>query len=221
MISLCIGRMRQGKSTLAYHLALLCPTRVLFDPRNQFHTTSDVIPHGAELYNMLDDRAEIIVRPDLIVEDCFESATSETVEWIRNNPGEKICFLADEARLIKMTTTAYPAFDWMLRSAGEEDVNVIITAHRPIDVPVDTRAIAHFWYMFHTTQEHDLKIIEERCGPEVAEQVKTLRDRELIVWNDSIATWRKHSETKTWFHDLSKPTKENTEEEKERNPFYA
>ena len=206
MISLCIGRMGQGKSTVAYDIALKSDTRVIVDPREQFHTTSDVIPDGAALYDMLDNREEIIVRPYLDLEDSFTSAMDETSLWIRNNPGEKLAVLADEARILKLTDTEYQSFDWIVRSAGRENLDVIITAHRPSDIPVNIRAIAHYWFIFHTTQEHDLKVISERAGDDAGEAVRHLHDRQIVVWNDSIGQWRIHSDPKSWYHDLSKIT---------------
>jgi hypothetical protein len=206
VISLCIGRMGQGKSTIAYHIALQADTRVIVDPREQFHTTSDVIPDGETLFELLDEREEIIVRPYLDVEESFASAMDETCSWIRSNPLEKIAVLADEARILKLTDVEYPSFDWIVRSAGRESIDVIITAHRPSDIPVNIRAIAHYWFVFHTTQEHDLKVIAERAGDEAAEAVRLLRDRNVLVWNDSIGSWRIHTKPQTWYYDLAKLT---------------
>ena len=76
---------------------------------------------------------------------------------------------------------------------------MIFTAHRPADVAVDIRAIATFWMIFRITQEHDLKVIGDHCGSKVVEQVLLLNDGELIIWNDSRATWRKESDRRKWY----------------------
>lgn len=216
MITLCIGRMGEGKSTLAYFIANRFPTRVIYDPRMQFNTTSDVLPEPSLLYDMLDDRSEIIIQPRGNVQQLFEDTSQAIVDWMDENPEEPLVFLADEARLIQLVDGEgkFPAFDWILRSSGREKINVVITAHRPTDIPVNIRAIAHYWCIFPTTQEHDLKTIAERCGEDVAEAVSTLKrfesgGAEVIVWDDGYATWKKHSDPKLWYVSLSQTRKQS------------
>jgi hypothetical protein len=207
VISLVLGRREQGKSTLAYHLALKSDTRVIFDPRSQFHTSSDIISDDFDLLNLLDTRYEIIVQPEHSVPEVFERCAWSVNEWIKENPDEQLCFLLDEARFIETVKKIPPSLDAILRMAPRKTTHTIFTAHRPSDISVDIRAIADFWFLFHTTQEHDLKAIAERCGNDVADEVSTLKPFEIIVWDDGIGKARKDTNSSAWKHSFTLPAR--------------
>jgi hypothetical protein len=207
MISLCIGRREQGKSTLAYHLALQSSTRVIVDPRALFETSSDILPNANGLYDLLDTRQEIIVQPEEETNEIFEAVCVEVKDWLQENPDEPFALLGDEARFFDTPSYIPSSLDWILRMSSRKLVHAIFTMHRPVDISVDIRAIADYWFIFHTTQEHDLKVIAERCGQEVAELVSNLdgSKNELIVWDDAHGTFRKETDRSKWYHSLSLP----------------
>lgn len=217
MIYLCNGRQRQGKTTLAKYIANQSPTRVLYDPRKQFHT-STVIYTGSEaesLYSFLDREPEIIVRPGMEMEVLLDPVCAEILDWHDDNPNERICLLVDEANLVEMNAKpreAYPHFNYLLRSAGEENLNIVITAHRPTDAHPDIRAIAHYFCLFRITHEGDLRAVQEKCGEEVMLKVATLAPNELLVWNDNDGTYRLHPDREVWYVPLDKiPAKQREE----------
>lgn len=201
MITVILGRRELGKSTLALFIARQTSTRVIFDPRKQYSTSTAIFTGqvGPEFFEALDTRSEIIVQPTFNVIQTFEQMCEELSDWIGENPNEPLTLLVDEARFVETSSGINPYFDWILRCTPRKTVNVIFTAHRPVDIAVDIRSIADFWIMFHTTQEHDLKVIGERCGPQVEEIVRELKPQELVIWNDSRATYRKEMDRGKWF----------------------
>lgn len=213
MITVIIGFTGMGKSTLAAFVSRRSDTRVIVDPRNQFHTTDDILPDSSELYDLLDERYEVIVQPGRgeEVEVNFDHCCSVIADWIEDNPQERICLLADEGRLLGLEVKAGSLnFDWILRSAREgSNIDVVITCHRPVDVNTNIRAISNRLVFFRVMLPNDLAVIEDQCGPEVEEQVRTLGDREYVVWNNSRQQWRRVTNPAEWYIDLER--KETTE----------
>lgn len=199
MITLIFGRREEGKTTLAYYLSRQTPTRVIFAPRPDVLEGRQSIPDSEGLFDLLDMLPEIIVKPPVQVIATFENVCSEMRAWIELNSLEEISFLVDEARFIKTTEYIPESFDWILRFTPKKYVHTILTAHRPVDIAVDIRAIADFWMIFQTTQEHDLKIIAERCGSPVAEAAKVLKSGQVLVWNDQRGVVRQHDDRATWY----------------------
>lgn len=211
MITICIGRMRQGKSTLAKYIANQSPTRIVIDPRRQFHTSPVYISDVTGLYELLDEREEIIVRPGIEGEGIVEPVSEVMLDWIEDGRdaqgSEKICLLVDEANMLGMDAKpqdAYPHFNYLLRSAGEDNINVVLTSHRIVEIHPAIRSIAHYLCMFRTTHTADLKAIEDKCGQEVAEKVATIAPREVLVWDDNFGTYRVETDREKWYVDLDR-----------------
>jgi hypothetical protein len=206
MITVIIGFTGQGKSTLASFLAKCSTTRLIFDPRLQFHTTSDVLPNEQGLTELLNDRYEVIVQPGrgVAVEEDFDQVCRVLADWIEDNPGEDVCLLVDEGRLVGLDSKNVSLnFDWILRSAREgSPISVIITCHRPVDVSTNIRAIANRLVFFRVMLPGDLDAIEAQCGPEVENEVKKLLDRQFITWNNSRQQWRKITDSDSWKTNL-------------------
>ena len=210
MITLVIGRRVQGKTTLAYHSARRSPTVIIFDPRGSFD--SDVVS-DTDIYEALDTMDRIVIHPEGDVVKSFELVCEQVRDWLRDNPQEEISFLVDEARFIDSPAGVPEAFDHIIRFSSVKNVNVFLTAHRPSDIAVDIRAIADYWCMFRSTQEHDLKVIEGRCGPTVADQVQNLGPKEFVVWNDGEAKSHVNREPHSWYIPLNPVVNsENTRE---------
>lgn len=202
MIILCIGRREQGKTTLGYYLAKKFPTRVIFDPREAFFTSDVIVPSAGGLYELLDTETEIIVKPEEFIPENFALVCEQLREWVRDNREEEFSFLVDEAYDVKTPENMPASLDWLMRKTKRKQCRIIFTAHRPSDLATDIRALSDNWLIFQTTQEHDLRVIRERCGDEVEERVQILREREFIDWNDSLATWKKFSDPHAWYVSL-------------------
>lgn len=204
MLDLIYGRRELGKTTLAVSLSRHFTTRVIFDPRHMIQTSSDVLTDGeveGVLYDMLDERSEIIVRPHFDKEVTFAAMCAEIYAWLHDNPGESFCLLLDEARFIK-NPEENPHFDYIVRCTPRADVTVILTCHGVIDVSTDLRRIADYWLLFKLTMEGDLDRVRERCGSIVAEEVQKLEPYEYIVWNDANGSWAKKTNRAEWFVPL-------------------
>jgi len=204
MLDLAIGRRELGKTTFAVHLCRHFSTRVIFDPRHMIHTTDDILYDGqvkGVLYEMLDTRAEIIVRPRFSVEETFAEMCGEIYDWLLDNPDEPFCLLIDEARFVK-TPEDDRHFDYIVRCTPRSRVTVIMTCHGIVDISPDLRRVADYLILFRLTMEADLDRVRERCGNEVAEEVQHLEPYEYIVWNDAIGASRKHTEKERWYVSL-------------------
>jgi hypothetical protein len=204
MLDLFIGRRELGKTTLAVSISRNFPTRVFFDPRHMLNTTSDILRDGevsGVLYKMLDTRSEIVIQPEFNVEQTFDEVCFEVIQWLRDNPGEKFCFLVDEARFVP-NPDKNKYFDFIVRCTPRSLVTVEMTCHGIVDISPSLRRVADYWILFQLTQESDLDTVRERCGDDVADAVKTLKPYEYIVWNDSIHQWRRHIDRTAWYVPL-------------------
>lgn len=212
MITVIIGFTGQGKTTLAEYISRRSTTRLKFDPRLQFHTTQDILPNEQGLYELLDDRYEVIVQPGrgVAVEEDFDNVCRVLADWIEDNPGENVCLLVDEGRLVGLDQKNVSLnFDWILRSAREgSPISVVITCHRPVDVSTNIRAIANRLIFFRVMLPGDLDAIEAQCGPEVVEQVRLLLDKQFITWNNSRQQWRKISDPAAWKVNIDECTEQ-------------
>jgi len=208
MIDLLLGRREVGKTTLA--LALVSRKhvrkRVLFDPRQllpaAIRARTPVEIRRAFVQLAADDITEIAITPEA-VQPCFDATAREVRQWF-DRRGPHIGWLIDELRFIE--DTHGHDFDWILRCTTVAQATIVMTAHRPADVPTDIRAIADVWCLFRMAQEHDLKVVDERCGPKVARIVAQLKPREFVSWDDRSATFHTYTDPKRWYVPLRAPS---------------
>ena len=204
MLDLLIGRRELGKTTLAVKISRDYTTRVIFDPRHIIETSSDLLSDteiADNLYDMLNVRSEIIIRPKFDIERAFETTCEILYSWLADNPGEPLCFLVDEARFVK-EPEKNKHFDFLVRCLPSSQVAILLTCHGIVDVSPDLRRIADFLIFFRLTMEADIIRVRERCGDVVADEVQKLNPYEYIVWNDQRGTWRKETERRKWFVNL-------------------
>ena len=91
------------------------------------------------------------------------------------------------------------AWSYVFRGSPRMRTTIVLTTHRPQDLPTHLRAVADVWCLFRTTQEHDLKVIEARCGADVARLVQDLKPYHFVSWNDAKGVLREHHTPETWF----------------------
>lgn len=209
---LLLGRRRLGKTTLAYSMARKCPRRIIFDPRGQIFSEGLRVSTPGLLSeaigDMSDDKdplTEIIVTPDHDVQAMFDQCAGHVKDWAKDYANASprtsgLMFLIDEVRFVKLLDS--PNFEYVMRAAPPELINIAITGHRPADIVTDVRAISDVWLMFRCTQEHDLKVIKERCGEYVATKVAALQPHEFIKWDDATATASEFKNPKAWYVPL-------------------
>ena len=207
MIYLILGRREQGKTTLGlWMLRRGQAARAIFDPRGLIAPmaggtrieTIDDIPIG---FAALSGRSitELIYTPEFDVRPAFEIFAGELAAWVRDDRTRALRVLVDEAGFAPLDTSE---FLWLLRCSRRDRVDVVITAHRPADIPTDVRAIVDHWLIFPMRQEHDLRVITERCGSPVAQRVSELPDHWCVHWDDSRSTAQLLSDPTVWYLDM-------------------
>lgn len=233
MIALAIGRRLLGKTTLVYSMAIKCPYRVILDPRKLIHAGGVRVRSGDALDRAFDLMAdgtlvigngqiapdgkgvpvnEILITPDQDVQAMFDAASQHVKQWsieYEKAIDRRLMFVVDEARFFELMKS--PAFEYLLRAAPPDLIYIAITGHQPKDIPTAIRAIADHWLLFRITQEHDLAVIKERCGEDVAKAVAALKPHEFVDWDDAIGTARAFREPKAWYVALSQDDRKPVE----------
>jgi hypothetical protein len=207
MLDLIIGRRELGKTTLAVSLCRHFSTRVIFDPRHMIKTSPIILYETSQvrgvLYELLNEQAEIIVRPNFDVDETFDAMCGEIYRWLKDNPGEPFCLLIDEVRFLE-APEQNSFFDHIVRCVPRSDVTVVLTCHRLVDLATDLRAISDYWLIFRLTLAADMDRVRERCGEEVAVAVENLNPFEYVIWDDSKGVWKIRTDKETWKVDLDK-----------------
>lgn len=225
MIYVDLGRRELGKTTLAVYMARRCPFRILLDPRNMMRSADGVRVTTPEEFEaaanqMIDGTLrEVIVMPRRNVPLFFERVCAFVYAWSEDFPtaDRAIALVVDEARIINNarrpgeTSAARvletsDAFDDVLRMTPRELVHVIITAHRPQDIPTDIRAIADQWMLFRSTQEHDLKQLRDVCGDMLAAKLARLNPYQFICYRSDRGSYSEHLDAAVWYVSLRPPT---------------
>jgi hypothetical protein len=209
MIYIPLGRRELGKTTLAVCMARKIEKRVYLDPRRILDR--DML--GSELVHESDDlRAplrmmmetkeleEVVYQPlgdDL--DESFDEFTREVKLIAINYPRQALAVLIDEASFYDLN---HPRMQWLCKCTPREQLHIFLTTHRPADVPTSVRSVADHWFIFQTAQEHDLEVIEKRAGVAVANEVRRLKGRSYVHWNDSLREMRVQTRDDLWRVDL-------------------
>lgn len=211
MIYAIIGRRRQGKSTLMRHMGSRVPARLIFDPRRMYHygpgavvvTTRDGLQ--AECDRMLDQEVtEVVYSPAGDLDRAFLDYSAEMKRWVEEEPARPIAFMIDEANK-EFIDTDNADFMWVVRCCTWEIHQIMLTAHRPVDLTTKVRAMVDHWCWFAVKQEHDLGVVRERCGTEVSLLVQQLGPREFLHWDDTDGKWVTVRDSESWRCDIGGP----------------
>ncbi len=207
-------------------MAQRSPYRVVIDPRGLIHTGAPRVVSGEQLDRAFDLLAsavpllpsgapahgdevgtplkEIIITPDEGLQELFAATCLMVKQWSITYAGEHasrgLAFVIDEARFFDLMKA--PAFEYLIRAAPPELIDIIITAHQPKDLPTAVRAIADRWLIFRITQPTDLDAIKDKCGDDVARQVAILNPHQFIEWNDSTGAARAFRDPRVWYTPL-------------------
>jgi hypothetical protein len=205
MIYNLIGRRERGKTTLGYGMARKLRKRIIIDARQMIQRIDVVRIHRADdlrpaLLELVTDDAvsEVVYQPqDDDLEVAFDAWTAATKERIVLSPSIPFAVMVDEVSFYKLETAR---FQWLAKCTPREAVHIILTAHRPADIPTSIRAIADHWCIFSTTQEHDLDVIEKRSGsPRVVNAIRRLQGRSYVHWDDARGEMAVCDDPKVWF----------------------
>lgn len=209
MIWLVLGRREQGKTTLAMSMALRVPQRLIFDPRAMIRPNDPRAEDGGQLSTMMDklyrgEIDEVRFTPTGDVEDGFQVFASAAAAWVREDPARPLAVVIDEAGFLSRMDRV-PPFMWLCRCSRRDVIQIIMTAHRPRDISTSVRAIADHWLIYACRQEHDLRVIEERCSLATLSAVQRLRDRQFVAWDDARGKSKLYPDPSTWYVNLENP----------------
>jgi hypothetical protein len=211
VIRVVVGRREVGKTTLALYMARQIRRRAIFDPRGLIRPATGkayvvtTVPNFRQSFAELvdGDIAELIFTPAGSLPAAFDAFADEVRQFVDDMPAQPLAVLVDECSFVssEIEEKEHP-FQWVLRCSRREVVQVIVTCHRPVDVPISLRAIADQWLLFAVRQEHDLRVVRERCSSAVADAVQTLPPRHFVEWDDSVGRARRFSFPETWYVPL-------------------
>ncbi len=204
MIYLDVGRREQGKTTLAWSMIQKTRIRLVFDPRGMIggdgrcETEHDV----SNRMNLIQQGKadQLIYTPAEDVGRGFEVFARRMRKAAAECPYD-LGILIDEAAFVD--TDRAEDLLWVLRCASRQRVHIVFTAHRPSDISTKVRAIADYWLLFPMRQEHDLRVIDERCGDHVVRIVQKLKAREFVMWDDTLGTFTVHKQPERWYVPLN------------------
>jgi hypothetical protein len=231
VIYVIIGRRYQGKTTLARYFAEANRPRLIVDPRAQWPTPAadpdDDNPVGIMdrvdqelVYDELSAGRDVLVQPTDL-EYSVAQLAQPSRDFITARQDRRLTIVLDESSLYKEQLRT--SWSWMMRCSPVERTTIILTTHRPQDVPTDVRALVDTWCFFRTAQEHDLEIIEERTSADVAQRVQVLKQYEFISWKESNeqgqSEMRHHKDPAAWFTPAAAPLEGEPLEPKRRGLF--
>jgi len=210
VIYLSIGRRELGKTTLAYYMARKVDRCSVLDPRQMIqHDRADVetVTRSSELDDHAlyllrgTDTRELIYHPyDDDLDEAFDRWTSAMKRAIVACPSQSVALMVDEASFFNLQS---PRFQWLAKCTYRDQVHILITAHRPIDVPTSIRSIADHWCIFSTSLEHDVAVFDRHMGPAVVSSVRRLQGREYVHWDDAHKRMRVQRDARVWHVALS------------------
>lgn len=205
MLGICIGRRRQGKSTLALALARAeRNTTIVFDPNDQYGHLP-IISNLADWMEKADAHSVGRIVPTEPVAD-FEEIVAELDgggwKW-----GE-YTLIVDECSMLMNPSKVHPALERYARTSPK-DVSVILTTHRTVDVHTLFRSLATDWFFFNQQLDRDLETIEDNFGSEVAAASRNLPNYHVIhFWLDTGGTprWEVWNKPEDWYIDIGRKT---------------
>lgn len=205
MLAVIIGRRRQGKSTLAYSLALSRKkTVIVFDPNDQYGNLPR-IPNLAEWLKEATPQSVGRITPIDPLADW--QTIAETLDGGCWAWGEYVLVL-DECSMLMSPNRIEPALERYARTSPK-DVDVILTTHRTVDVHTLFRALASDWFIFHQHLDRDLETITDNMGLDVARASMALPNYHLIhFWLSAggMPEWDIWNKPQEWFVDIGRRT---------------
>lgn len=185
-----LGRMQEGKSTLAIHVAQEEHALVIFwDPRHQ--VDNGIIVHTSEQLEQTIEQGEwtenrlIVFQPNNNTEDEFAAMTEVIGPYGRWTGGFGL--IVDEAAMLQGPNWIDPNLDRLVRQSkneGPRTATIVQTTHRLSDMAGSSRSLVHRLILFQTTYARDLEKIEEYTqSPEVVAIVQTLPQHHYVDVN--------------------------------------
>lgn len=206
MIYLCVGRRELGKTTLALFLTREQRPRVIIDPRHLVIADADQprlesAPAVRRWFDQLREPATerrslaCIVTPSEGMESVFRFTMGECRAWVQQE--QPLALVIDESTFVDLSIEP---FEWLIRCSPRHSTVIVLTQHRPFDIPPRIRSIVDKWCVFRTTEPNDLAVLRERCSKDFAEHAQRLEPRQFLVWDDTVPdhNMRLYADPKQW-----------------------
>jgi hypothetical protein len=206
MIDPIIGRRELGKTTLARYMAASVTPAIVIDPRRQWPIDDPESVMVDVDYDRALARLELgqsVILQPRNKQRAIDELADVAQTWIIDedaNHDRALSIVFDEAGLYRVN-----AYDYLFRCSPRARSLFLLTAHRPADIATDVRSLADTWCLFRMTQEHDLDVIEERCGRAVRDRVTTLPPYHFVIWDDAKAEMSVHTEPSIWKTPAARP----------------
>lgn len=206
------GRRLMGKTTLAMHIAeRIDGARLVLDPRRLIRRPGAVVARSAAALHRAipqlrsGEFPEVVYSPTEDLPEAFAAFAAELRAWAADPPeGIDLAAVIDEASFYG-ALEANADFMFAVKCSDPATFHLVLTCHRPSDLPPDVRALLNHWCIFRTTQEHDLDVIRRRCTADVVTLVQRLSDRSFVDWNDDDGTYDLHTHPAIWHTVLTVP----------------
>jgi len=205
MLTVIIGRRRQGKSTLALALAKSSRRSVIvFDPNDQYGHLKQIDDIGTwmETSGPGSIGRLLATNPVWDWEYLVEELDAGVWKW------SEYTLVIDECSMLMNASKVHPALERYARTSPQ-DVDVILTTHRNVDVNTLFRALATDWFIFNQHLDRDVQTIADNYGADVAEASKGLPKYHLIhFWLDKGGQpfWQIWNRPQDWFVDIGRKT---------------
>jgi hypothetical protein len=206
MLSVIIGRRRQGKSTLALALAKAQDkTVIVFDPNNQYRALPVISDLSAWIEESESDSIGRIV-PQPPVEDAWREI-AEILDGGRWEWADYVLIL-DECSMLMSPHWVDETLERFARTAPK-DVDVILTTHRARDIHPLFRALSTDWFVFQTNIALDVDVLRKNFTAELADVVQSLPKYHVAhYWLDEggierVVVWDK---PETWYVNIGRQT---------------
>lgn len=213
MLSVIIGRRRQGKSTLALSLAIAAAREteksiIVFDPNNQYHSLPIIPDFDQWLQTATPAPGSPAIGRIVPIDPTgeFESmvAVLDGGRWVWGD----YSLIVDECSMLMSPHKLHPALERYARTSPK-DVDVILTTHRIVDVHPLFRALSTDWFLFQSHLPRDLELITDAFGADVATAAASLPPYHVLhYWLDSGGVPTNHvwSKPDEWFIDIGRIT---------------
>lgn len=216
MIRLYLGRKERGKTTLMVYMVLQLLAgrrpvpRVIWDPRGMIRRPGAVVARTVEGFDrgmgaLADGEVlELVYTPADHLDVAFPVFARAVKAWVDDDRYRPLAVVVDEITFVMPTAgNMDPDFEWVLKCSRADTVHVFLSCHRPSEVPVKIRAIADYWYVFHTTQPHDLDALGEHCSADMAAQAAALTGSEYVCWDNARGELSAMRDPTAWYLELA------------------
>lgn len=201
MVTASVGRLKNGKTTAVYQRALRRRKRVLYDGKvstSGFQPAPGRTLYGGVIGVPLDEWPGSLANawatsPEIVIQPPRMPSRAESWQWftdqlathLQQHPEDEWALIVDEYNGVRRTWPMED-FNYLITSVPRPDVDIYLTAHKPMQVHADTRSNIDRWLIFQTTDPADLDVLRRRGIPAAdLAQLPALPFYEFYEWDES------------------------------------